>query len=534
MLSFGKNITITNSYTMNRTFFVFLLAIGLFACSTRTNTEPFTTAVLPTQEFLIANNRDTVLKTVHGTKISIKANSFATEAKVNIVIKEALTAFEIFAAGLTTESNGRPLRSGGMIFIDARAGGKQPEILQPINISIPNSSWDSEMQLFKGEEAADGSINWVEPAVLNETAQSQQLLLGKTLFESKCRTCHSSIFNDMIAPPLMGIDERVPDRKRIHRWVNDNAKVIREGKDLYFLNRYKYSPTTMDLFPALEASAIDAIIDYVNNEVKLNQNNLPVNTGDIVKTTDTSSNTGAFADSCLKQDTVITPLKKNEISFIATGTYKVPSRNNIITPVENTGTMVFDTFPENTNTGIYDTIPENSMQQPVPVTDAYEFNIDAFGWYNIDAFMNEAENMIDVQLTAAIKGYDEKDIKVLLFCPDKKLQLNFTHTNDNLYQFSKNDGDLKLFKNDRAILFACIKKEDIYYYGISEFRITEKQQITINIQKGNFDAIKAMLTTRKIDGIEIQVEKPGIKIITGPCDSIPARLPAASIVRDTI
>lgn len=501
---------------------VFFFVLGLFACTSKSNIEPFTTSVLPDQEFVIDNHHDTVLKTVHGSTIRIKANSFNTKEKVTITIKEALTAFEIFAAGLTTESNGRPLRSGGMIFIDAKAGGKQPRILQPINISIPNSNWDSKMQLFKGQEAANGTINWVEPAGLNETAQSQQLLFGKTLFESKCKTCHSSIFNDEIAPALMGIDERVPDRKRIHRWVNDNTKVIREGKDLYFLNRYKYSPTTMDLFPVLESPSIDAIIDYVNNEVKLNKNNLPVKPDDIVKTKDTANNTGVFVAPCSKQDTVIVPLKKNEISFIATATYKAPGRTNVITPAENIGT------------GVYDTIPENIFQQPAPDTDAYEFDIDSFGWYNIDAFMNEAENMIAVQLTAAIKGYDEKDIKVLFFCPDKKLQLNFTHTNDNLYQFSKDEGNLKLFKNDRAILFACIKKEDSYYYGISEFRITDKQQITINIQKGNFDAIKAMLTTRKIDGIEIQVEKPEIKIITGPCDTIPTKLPAASIARDSI
>lgn len=486
---------------MKPIFFALFIALCLQACKNRSNTEPFTTNMLPTQEFVIDVNKDTVLKTLHGSKITIKANSFNTREKVTVTIKEALTAFEIFAAGLTTESNGRPLRSGGMIFIDALAGGKQPELLQPINISVPASSWDSEMRLFKGEETADGNINWVNPDSLNETPRNRQLLLGKTIFQSKCTPCHS-IFSNSTGPALMGVDERIPDRAKIHQWISDNAVAIASGDPL-FVNISRFSTTTMDLFPALTRYDTDAIIEYINNEVALNKNNLPVATAPaiidtITGNTDTSK-TGAPvipASPCIIYDTIV-PIQKNEISFVATGNYEQPRRT-----AEN----------------VYDTIPENILQDN-PEPDTYEFDIDSFGWYNIDAFMNEAGNMITVQLTAEVKGYDEKDIKVILFCPDKKIQLAFKHVNGNLYQSDKNYGDLKLFKNDRAVLFACMKKGDSYYYGISEFRVAEQQQIIISVKKGSFDDMKSMLTTQKIDGIDIQVEKPETKIIAIPCES---------------
>lgn len=512
---------------MNRTFLVFLLAIGLFACSTRTNTEPFTTAVLPTQEFLIANNRDTVLKTVHGTKISIKANSFATEGKVNIVIKEALTAFEIFAAGLTTESNGRPLRSGGMIFIDARANGKQPRIIQPINISIPNSSWDSEMQLFKGEEAADGSINWVNPDSLNETAQSRKLMAGKALFESKCKTCHA-IFGNSTGPAMMGVDERIPDRAKIHQWITNYVAAIKSGDPL-FVNISRISPTTMDLFPSLTRYDTDAIIDYVNNEVKLNKNNIPLQSDQNItniKDTSTLLDAGDLVNlnyyNCDKFDTLYFAPQLNEQSILAVDDF-VPAFNEF----------------SNTN----DTTPPNNVKKPklgstqdryssfedVLSTESneYQFSISTFGWYNIDAFMEGFEGTKNVKIWADVKNYEGENVNVYLFCPDKQILSVANERKNNKYFFNKIDGGVPLFLNDRAIIFAFTHFNDNFYYGISEFKISANQTIAIEMKKSSYEEIKETLIARQMNGIDLGIEKMEMKIVSKTCDSIP------TIAKDT-
>ena len=91
------------------------------------------------------------------------AGSFNVSGLIQVEIKEAFTPAEIFAAGMTTESNGRLLRSAGMIYINASTKGKQAELLKPIKVSIPNQYYDSSMQVFKGIETDSSTVNWIDP-----------------------------------------------------------------------------------------------------------------------------------------------------------------------------------------------------------------------------------------------------------------------------------------------------------------------------------------------------------------------------------
>jgi hypothetical protein len=73
---------------------------------------------LPSQFFTINTGQDTILITSKGAVIRIPKGAISgDENTVQLEIKEAYSIEDIFRAGLTTQSNGQPLSSGGMIYI---------------------------------------------------------------------------------------------------------------------------------------------------------------------------------------------------------------------------------------------------------------------------------------------------------------------------------------------------------------------------------------------------------------------------------
>lgn len=135
--------------------------------------KPFSPSILREQVFHIDPSLDTTIITAHGAQVRIQAGAFAADGRVELTIREAFTTAEILAAGLTTESDGRPLRSGGMIYINAKAGGEMTTLVKPLDISIPYLDYDSAMKVFKGVETDSGTINWVEPDTLNRPLVSE-------------------------------------------------------------------------------------------------------------------------------------------------------------------------------------------------------------------------------------------------------------------------------------------------------------------------------------------------------------------------
>jgi hypothetical protein len=144
--------------------------------------NPLNTANLKSQLFSINCERDTVIKGEGGTILSIYKNSFVDKSgtpvkgSISFELKEALTTADILLAGLTTTSNGKPLETGGMIYINATANGEAVSIASDkyIGVSIPATSIRKDMQIFTGVKDSTG-INWVEPyATLNNDVQKSR------------------------------------------------------------------------------------------------------------------------------------------------------------------------------------------------------------------------------------------------------------------------------------------------------------------------------------------------------------------------
>ena len=129
---------------------------------------------LETQSFFIDASTDTVIETKNGIVFSIPANGFRDESghtvyrKVELTIKEALTPADIINAGLSTKSGHDLLETGGMFFFGAKQDGKGLRIdaAKPIYAEIPTDSVRAGMQLYRGNQLADGTIDWINPKPL--------------------------------------------------------------------------------------------------------------------------------------------------------------------------------------------------------------------------------------------------------------------------------------------------------------------------------------------------------------------------------
>lgn len=93
---------------------------------------------------------------------------------------------------------------------------------------------------------------------------AQDAAAGKTLFNGKCASCHA-VHKQITGPALAGVEERVPDKKKLHAWIRNNQAVLKSG-DPYFTALYnQFNKSPMNLFPELEDADIDNILAYIKS-----------------------------------------------------------------------------------------------------------------------------------------------------------------------------------------------------------------------------------------------------------------------------
>jgi len=163
----------------------------------------FSTDNLNMQTFTLDAGKDNTIKGEKGTELTIPKNTF-TDAQGNVVtgtitvqLKEALSISDIVTGGLTTTSNGEILSSGGMLYINVKQGDADVVIggAKSIGVSVPTDNFIPEMQIFTGEEDADGNINWVKPKDIIKKPVAKQ--------KSSARVSSATdVFADGIATPV--------------------------------------------------------------------------------------------------------------------------------------------------------------------------------------------------------------------------------------------------------------------------------------------------------------------------------------------
>lgn len=88
---------------------------------------------------------------------------------------------------------------------------------------------------------------------------------GKTLFEAKCASCHA-VNKKVTGPALAGVEDRWPDKGKLHAWIKNNAAFLKTG-DPYanaLFSEYNKSPMTV-FGDGINDKDIDAILGYIKS-----------------------------------------------------------------------------------------------------------------------------------------------------------------------------------------------------------------------------------------------------------------------------
>lgn len=122
----------------------------------------------PSQVFTINPKKDTLIMGEEGTIISIPAGAFIIPdekqgRQVNIVLEEYYDYASMIINNMTTMSNGQPLETGGMIYVNAFIDNREIPVMdeKPITFMFPGDTLVTGMQFFAGSTNREGNMNWM-------------------------------------------------------------------------------------------------------------------------------------------------------------------------------------------------------------------------------------------------------------------------------------------------------------------------------------------------------------------------------------
>jgi hypothetical protein len=481
---------------MKKLFLPVILLILLYSCDTKhKRNDILTTGNLKSQFFYVNPERDTVLKTSHAAVLRIKKGTFNISGQVSIEIKEAYRPDEILLAGLTTTSDGKPLRSAGMIYFNATANGQSVEPSLPVATFIPSADKDTAMKIFKGEEQRDGNIDWVEPQAIDTAmpdAKRQLYEWGKLLYNGKCASCHR-IFTNATGPALRNVQNRGPwkNRANLLAWLRNPARFFSTPGGQYINElRKTYNNSIMTGFSDIDMNTVQALLTYINNT--------PIETPYPDK------------DPSAKKDTVAVPVNNSGCGY------------------DTTYITVKDDYAEYDSTGYPDLAsaedtagisPPGEYEYPDYSRAGYDFNITTNGWYNIDAFLKtDQDKTVNVKLSAVVNQQQKFGMDVYLVVPTEKVMQPYSHVKDGQYVFDFDNGVIPLPPGYRALIFAVGSYKDKIYYGVTEFTVTKEQTIQVEIKETTKDGLRNLLYAKKMDGVEIEAIERKMQIQKRPCD----------------
>lgn len=123
------------------------------------------TAELESADFTIDITKDNTITGNYGAIITIPAGAIVSDTNmVTVELIETYSINDMIKAGLTTQSNGLPLSSEGMIYIGT---GVSAEITRPISVYMPIQNQRKGMLVYTGFADYEGNMNWRSPAQIS-------------------------------------------------------------------------------------------------------------------------------------------------------------------------------------------------------------------------------------------------------------------------------------------------------------------------------------------------------------------------------
>ncbi|MDI9364345.1 MAG: cytochrome c [Flavobacterium sp.] len=472
--------------------FIICLAI-LYACNNdaASNASKYLNPNnLAVQTFTINTSVHNNIVTKQGIKISIaKGTIEAASQNVTLEIKEALSLDAMLKAGLTTQTKNGILSTEGMFYIATKEAST---IKKPIAINVPTAFANTSMQLYKGKNN-NGKIVWETPTPITTKASEQPN--GRDIFKTNCASCHA-IGKSLTGPDLAWIENRWPNRKLLYAYIRNNINFIHRyeleasindtTKGFLKAHYYaccvynKYNGLAMTSISLLSDKEIDDLIAYINNCSK--KLNVPE-----------TFNPSADCDSCWESMNTYVALLNKRDSLAEDN--KAQTKITVIEPS--------DANPNNDN----GTIP-TKISPPIYNAEYYQFQIIAYGWYNIDDLIAGKFGSVPSELTVALNGEGKDKAQVFLIIPSIKV---FTEggklSDEKRFGFYVNDGKLPLPQGYNAFVFAISESQGQTYYGRTSFITSTMQDLKIQMKRSEKETILKEMDELKLDKFEMKINK---------------------------
>lgn len=440
---------------------------------------------LPAQLFEIDPAIENTIRTKKGATVRFPANAFKLNGagKVKVEIKEAYSMKDILLAGLVTETNGKTLSSGGMIYINAQQNEKDIELQKTANVATPAFIYTENMQLYKGEVGSDSTINWVEPKPLDSTP-ARMIEWGKQLFMNNCASCHG-FDKPAMGQALRGMLQRAPSKawlnKFIRNWEDAFGHTDSTGYnyDAYTCCAVAYSPTTMSKFPALSDADLDALYAFTeSNDYEPND-----------------------CTPCLEAKFVTD-------SFMKVENYYVPYDWD--TTIVNNNTTQFY-IPQNITPRDPAELEKTYRQggfTDIPGSSNYNFTISTLGWYNIDKEYAGLPGTEYCTLTAKITNEQDKDeLHVYMVMPSKKNLSVAYDKKAGAWAFDKVNGTIPMHLNEQAYVIAFGERDGKMIYGIKPFITKKENNLQLSVSEITEEAFVEHIRKLGLDGLSFSINK---------------------------
>ncbi len=487
-------------YTLPLILMVALLA----ACNHSTNfiSKYLSPANLVDQSFIINTEKDTAVKTADGILVSIPANTIhASSSTVTLTIKEAVTLAEMLKSGLTTQAGKDILSSDGMFYIATK---EESTVSGAIKISVPAFDADKKMQLYKGAEQ-DGKIDWQSPAPITKTVDPLSDS-GEILFKAYCAPCHG-VARPLTGPALAWMDKR-KSRHWLHAYIQDNFQVKtsdgNEGSYACCLS-HKWG-SAMPAYKLLSNDNIDAIcryVDKVSKEEGIHEN----------------FNPNSDCDSCTYYHAYYAELMGKRDSLVI--------GNGEMAKVEITPPPAMQPsqqpLPVNAN------FISNNVMPTSNAAEYYQFDITAYGWYNIDVLLHLCTGTQNSELRVRIQGEFKYRAKVMLVIPSRKVVAQGGYLeNSNDYGFYTTDGKIPLPQGDDAFIIAVSEQNEKLFYAQQHFITSAAQTIDMALHENTKEGILQSFSYFQLSGVDMTIEKAknfdGVKGIDSELKKVESKL----------
>ena len=516
-----------------------LITIILLACRSSSHSGKLIQSPgdIKADEYTINTLADTNLLTRNGAILFIPAGSLkSTRQSVTLEIKEAYTMEQMIRSGLTTKAGEELLSSGGMIEVTPKAG-EEVTITKPIKIAIPGRQLNGQMKLFKGEKAADGSINWGNPAPLPDNPQLNMIMTGQRLFRQNCASCHA-IGRDVTGPDLAHFLKRFSGDTLLVRgyllhlprfnngeagwtevgFINDQklrSKLnhidpsLLENQWLYFCNLKAQYGSIGTAFPDLDETMLTGIYQYIQNESE--RLNLPLPPTAII--------TNECIDSCIQYYSQRQSLERerdhanwrmDSLEKIKKG-LSVEERHIQISPDTTPSVPAIPTPLNNSPIRFEDIVSPDNKQSLY-----YQFSIESFGWYNVDVLLKELNGSVKSELSVRITGEQSNDAEVFLIIPSTQTYTKAGKKKDQPDQlvFAYNDGSIYLPQQTTAYILAIAETKNSVAFVIKHFTTGLKQDFEISLQKADPETFNEAIRRLNLNGISIKAaETPNAPLL---------------------